>query len=67
MSGYETTFIVLKVEDKQYELCNCRMDYRKRVVYTKDLSCDIKSGDKLFRENKGGYIESYLVIHVRKK
>ncbi|OTG85549.1 hypothetical protein B9T31_12220 [Acinetobacter sp. ANC 4558] len=67
MSGYTASFTVIRPDNQRYELKQCRMDYSKRVIYTKDLSISIQQGDKLFKQNKDGYIESYLVIHVRAK
>jgi len=67
MSGYTASFTVIRSDNQRYELKQCRMDYSKRVIYTKDLSISIQQGDKLFKQNRDGYIESYLVIHVRAK
>jgi len=67
MNKYDATLTVLGFNGNEYKLSQCKIDVRKKIIYTKDLNIEIKAGYKLISEFNTGYSERYLVIHVCKK
>jgi len=65
MKVYNTSLTVVGFNNEKYELSQCKIDVRKKIIYTKDLSTEVKNGYWLIGEY--GYMERYLVIHVCKK
>ncbi|OTG85548.1 hypothetical protein B9T31_12215 [Acinetobacter sp. ANC 4558] len=67
MNKYDATLTVFGFNENKYKLSQCKIDIRKKIIYTKDLSTEVKNGYWLIREFNTGYSERYLVIHVCKK
>ncbi|WOE32199.1 MULTISPECIES: hypothetical protein [unclassified Acinetobacter] len=67
MEKYNISFTVIGLNNEQYQLNKCRIDYKKRIIYTKDLAQYIQCGYKLSRKYTHYDEEFYLVTKVSQK
>jgi hypothetical protein len=68
MSAYNDELIVMGFNNELKESLKCRIDYRKKAIYIRDVpDIGVKKGYRLLKYYNSGYREEFLVLDVIKK